>query len=206
MACSDYKTIEHVQTKFHIRYHEEVFITPQEYPPPAPFLEEFRFNQQYLALYTSEGARSEAVIFPILREVYKPYSRDYELWIQKSMRYDDDLAGTPDYLVAMRSPPGKTVLTMPVLVVVEAKCNDFDQGWGQCLAELVAAQKLNADDALPVYGIVTDGKRWEFGKLCHDLFTQNSQGYAVDELDRLFGGLHQIFESAPHASSEKSTL
>lgn len=201
MAFSDYKNVEQVQTKFHIRYHEESFITAQESEPPSSFLEEFTFNQQYLALYTSEGSRTEAVIFPILREVYKPYSKDYELWIQKSMRYDDDLTGTPDYLVATRSPLGKTVLTMPILVVVEAKRNDFDQGWGQCLAELVAAQKLNENEALPVYGIVTDGKRWEFGKLCHDQFTQNSHGYSVDELAQLFGVLQQVFDSATRKSS-----
>lgn len=196
MAFSDYKNIEQVQTKFHITYHEEPFITAQEVEPPRSFLEEFAFNQHYLALYASEGSRTEAVIFPILREVYKPYSKDYELWIQKSMQYDDDLTGTPDYLIATRSPLGKTVLTMPVLVVVEAKRNDFDQGWGQCLAELVAAQKLNENEALPVYGIVTDGKRWEFGKLCHDQFTQNSHGYSVDELAQLYGVLQQIFDAA----------
>ncbi len=112
------------------------------------------------------------------------------------MRYDDDLMGTPDYIIATRSPLGKTVLTMPILIVVEAKRNDFEQGWGQCLAELVAAQKLNENEALPVYGIVTDGKRWEFGKFIHDQFMQNSRGYSVDQLAQLFGVLQQIFDAA----------
>jgi hypothetical protein len=199
MAFSDYKTIEQVQTKFQIAYDEASFITAQECEPSPSFLEEFTFNQQYLALYSSEGSRTEAVIFPILREIYKAYSKDYELWIQKSMRYDDDLKGIPDYLIATRSPLGKTVLTMPVLIVVEAKRSDFDEGWGQCLAELVAAQKLNENEALPVYGIVTDGKRWEFGKLCHNQFTQNTHGYSVDLLAQLFGVLQQIFEIATHS-------
>jgi hypothetical protein len=203
MAFSDYKTIEQVQTKFQIAYDEASFITVQECEPSSSFLEEFAFNQQYLALYTSEGSRTEAVIFPILREIYKAYSKDYELWIQKSMRYDEDLKGTPDYLIATRSPLGKTVLTMPVLVVVEAKRSDFDEGWGQCLAELVAAQKLNGNEALPVYGIVTDGKRWEFGKLYHSLFTQNIQGYSVDLLAQLFGGLQQMFDTATRSLHEE---
>ncbi|MCK5523198.1 MAG: hypothetical protein KAI83_08705 [Thiomargarita sp.] len=200
MAFSDYKNIEQVQKKFHITYNEESFIQAQEHEPPPLFLEEFAFNQQYLALYTSEGSRTEAVIFPILREVYKSYSKDYELWIQKSMRYDEELTGTPDYIIATRSHLGKTVLTMPILIVVEAKRNDFEQGWGQCLAELVAAQKLNENEALPVYGIVTDGKRWEFGKLLHDQFTQNSHGYSVDQLAQLFGVLQFMFDSASSIS------
>ena len=29
----------------------------------------------------------------------------------------------------------------PLIICVEAKKNDFEQGWGQCLAELVAGPK-----------------------------------------------------------------
>ena len=57
------------------------------------------------------------------------------------------------------------MLGSPIIVVVEAKRSDFIEGWGQCLAGLVAAQKINDDNAIPVYGIVTDGALWEFGKI-----------------------------------------
>jgi len=57
--------------------------------------------------------------------------------------------------------------------MVEAKRNDFEQGWGQCLAEFVAADRLNSH-SLAVYGIVTDGKPWEFGRLHNQIFTKNS--------------------------------
>ena len=196
MAFSDYKTIEQVQTEFNIAYHEERFIEERSIEPTAIFLEEFAFNQAYLPIYSSEGARSEAVIFPILREVYKPHSIGYELWIQRPLTYDQQLSGTPDYLVSTRSPLGKTVFALPVLIVVEAKRNDFDQGWGQCLAELVAAQKLNDEPGRVVYGIVTDGKRWEIGKLLHNQFIQNAPGYTVEQLSLLFGALQTIFEAA----------
>ncbi len=69
------------------------------------------------------------------------------------------------------------------------------------MAELVAAQKLNENEALPVYGIVTDGKRWEFGKLLHDQFTQNSDGYSVEQLAQLFGVLQFMFDSASSSIS-----
>ena len=196
MAFSDYQNIEQVQTEFNIAYHEERFIEEQTIEPDTKFLEEFAFNQAYLPIYSTEGARSEAVIFPILREAYKPYSEQYELWIQRPLSYDQKLSGTPDYLVSGRSPLGKTVLTLPILIVVEAKRNDFDQGWGQCLAELVAAQKLNDQPERAVHGIVTDGKRWEIGKLVQNQFIQNASGYTVEQISFLFGALHAIFESA----------
>jgi len=51
------------------------------------------------------------------------------------------LTGTPDYLISTKSELGKTVLGLPVLVVVEAKQNNFMEGWGQCVAELLAVHK-----------------------------------------------------------------
>ena len=115
------------------------------------------------------------------------------LWVQKPIAYNDKLSGTPDYIVSKRSSLGKTVLEFPLLMVAEAKKNDFEQGWAQCLAELVAAQKLNEDEEMPIYGIVTDGKYWEFGKLEGSIFTKNLESFSVDDLPELFGVLDGLF-------------
>ena len=78
---------------------------------------------------------------------------------------------------------------------VEAKKNDFEQGWGQCLAEMVAAQKINDDPDFPIYGIVTDGKMWEFGRLVRNTFIQNMTNYTVDNLPILFGAMNSVFKA-----------
>ncbi len=195
MAFSDYKSIAQVQNEFDVKYQEANFIVPAEVQPDAFFLREFAFTLAAIDVYTSEASRAEAVIFPILREVYKGYHERFALWIQKTIAYNDKLNGTPDYLVATKSALGKTVLAKPLVLLVEAKKNDFEQGWGQCLAELVAAQKINDNVADAVYGIVTDGKLWEFGKLQGDIFTKNIEGVTVDQLARLFGALSFIFEA-----------
>jgi hypothetical protein len=78
--------------------------------------------------------------------------------------------------------------------VVEAKKNDFEQGWGQCLAELIAVQKLNEPIEFSVYGIVTDGKIWEFGQLENKIFTKNRTSFTIDNLASLFGALHFVFK------------
>lgn len=195
MAFSDYKNIAQVQNEFDVKYQEENFIVATEVQPDVFFQREFAFTLEAIDVYTSEASRAEAVIFPILREAYKGYHERFALWIQKAIAYNDRLSGTPDYLVATKSALGKTVLARPLVLIAEAKKNDFEQGWGQCLAELVAAQKINADAAHAVYGIVTDGKLWEFGKLQGDTFTKNIEGVTVDQLARLFGALHFIFEA-----------
>lgn len=198
MAFSDFKTISDVQEKFRIRHVESDFIGREESAsfPSEQFRQELEFSREYIDVFASEASRCECVILPILREVYKAYAEDYALWVQKSIAYDETLSGTPDYLISTRSELGKRVVGIPLIMLVEAKKNDFEQGWGQCLAELVAAQKINAEPDVPVYGIVSDGKLWEFGNLVGEAFTQNRTSFTLDNLPTLFGAIDFVFKAA----------
>jgi hypothetical protein len=193
MAFRHYKSIAQVQEEYEIQYKEFNFISVNKIKVSKLFLKEFEFNVKNLDAFSSEGARCELVILPILREAYKNYVEKFVLWVQKSIRYDKKLNGTPDYIVSKRSKLGKTVLEYPLLIVAEAKKNDFDQGWGQCLAELLAAQKLNDDNERPVYGIVTDGKSWEFGQLEKKVFTKNIESFPVSHVEAILGILDFLF-------------
>ena len=202
MAFSDFKTIPEVQEKFRIKHTENDFIAVKETTniPSKQFLQELEFSRQYIDVFVSESARCEAVIFPVLREVYKEYAEDYALWIKKPIVYDETLSGTPDYFISTRSELGMLVVGMPLIMFVEAKKNDFEQGWGQCLAELVGAQKINADSDIPVYGIVSDGTLWQFGYLIGDAFTRNKTSFSVDDLPTLFGAIDTVFKTVSQAS------
>ncbi len=91
MAFSEYKDIGQVQVEFNIILDERDFIVANAVVPPEIFLREFEFTRKNIPVFTSEGARTEAIIFPILREVYKDYSDEFVLWIQKSFTYDAKL-------------------------------------------------------------------------------------------------------------------
>ena len=194
MAFSKYKNIGQVQEEFGISLQEQSFIPAAFVEPAEAFVQEFQFTLRTIPIF-SEGARTETIIFPILREIYKDYSEYFTLWIEKSMSYNSQLSGTPDYILAPKSPLGKTVFTKPLVAMVEAKKNDFEVGWGQCLAELVAAQKINDDENFTVYGIVTDGTSWQIGMLEKALFTQNNATYVINDLPSLFGALHFVFRT-----------
>ena len=202
MAFSDFKTIPEVQEKFRIKHTENDFIAVEGTTniPSKQFLQELAFSRQYIDVFASESARCEAVIFPVLREVYKEYAEDYALWIKKPIVYDETLSGTPDYFISTRSELGMLVVGMPLIMFVEAKKNDFEQGWGQCLAELVAAQKINADSDIPIYGIVSDGTFWQFGYLVGDAFTRNQTSFSVDDLPTLFGAIDTVFKTVSQVS------
>ncbi len=202
MAFSDFKTIPEVQEEFSIRHIENDFIaiTETAITPSEQFLQELAFSRQYIDVFASESARCEAVIFPVLREVYKEYAEDYALWIKKPIVYDETLSGTPDYFISTRSELGMLVVGMPLIMFVEAKKNDFEQGWAQCLAELVAAQKINGDADTSIYGIVSDGTFWQFGYLVGDAFTRNRTSFSVDDLPTLFGAIDTVFKTVSQAS------
>ena len=195
MAFSDFKTISEVQEQFRITYTEDDFVEAEPSNPSAEFLRDFEFTRERIHVLASEAARCEAIIFPILKESYKAYADQYALWIKQSIAYDEVLNGTPDYFISTRSELGKTVVGIPLILLVEAKKNDFEQGWGQCLAELVAAQKINDDLDFPIYGIVTDGTLWQFGRLIDDTFTQNRTDFAVANLPTLFGAVDSVFKA-----------
>ena len=195
MAFSDFTTIAEVQEKFYIRYSCQDFLSVEAKIPSEHFLDDLKFSQQHIYCFNSEGSRCEVIIFPIIREIYKDYAENYGLWIRKHITYDETLNGTPDYLVATKSELGITVLGIPLVMIVEAKKNDFDLGWGQCLAELVAAQKMNDNPDFPVQGIVTDGIMWQFGKLIKDTFTRNITNFSLDDLPKLFGAIDSVFKT-----------
>ena len=205
MAFSDFKTVSEVQKEFRITYSEDDFVRGEPSTPSEHFLKELAFTQEHFDVFTSEAIRTEAIIFPILREVYKAYADTCVLWVKRPVIYDDILTGIPDYFVSTKSELGKTVVGSPLILMVEAKKNDFELGWGQCLAELVAAQKINDDAACPVYGIVTDGKLWEFGRLVGDAFTRNITPFWLANFPVLFGALDAVFKAAIETGSPIKT-
>lgn len=189
MSFSQFRNIAEVQKAYAIKYEDGVFIYELGIPVPHSLVEEFRFNHENIDIFSSEASRSELIISPLLREVYKRHADKYAFWIQKSITFDEVLSGTPDYIFSKKSSLGKTVLETPIVIVVEAKKNDFEQGWGQCLAELVASQKINNDAVKPVYGVVTDGNLWQFGRLAGQIFTINERNYTIDDIQELYGAL-----------------
>lgn len=119
-------------------------------------------------------------------------------WITKAIAVatDSRLSGIPDYIIASRSELGKNVLGFPLVLIAEAKQNNFTKGWGQCLAELVAAQNLNSRPEQPVFGIVTDAEVWQFGRLTKNSFTKNLRRAVIDDVAEVFGAVCHLMELA----------
>jgi hypothetical protein len=86
------------------------------------------------------------------------------------------------------------VFGKPYFLLVEAKQDKFDEGWAQCLAEMIAAQRLNDELQITILAIVSNGKDWEFGKLEGTVFTKNINRYFIQDLDQLFAAVNYVFQ------------
>ncbi|MCP2732464.1 hypothetical protein NJ959_28950 [Symplocastrum sp. BBK-W-15] len=195
MSFSSYKNIRSVIKKFNLTYQENNYIIPQNLAISDYLRGEIEFSLREVVLENSELAICENLIYPILKEIWKNYYlEDYMLWSHEALEYDEDLSGVPDYTIAQRSPQGKVIFDRPYLVIVEAKKDNFTEGWGECAAEMVAAQKINESPEQTLFGIVSNGKIWEFGKLSLDRFVKNIKSYYISDLDELFGAINYLFD------------
>jgi hypothetical protein len=97
-------------------------------------------------------------------------------------------------LISKRSEFGKIIFDFPLLAVVEAKKDNFSQGWAQCCLEMIAIQKMNQNEKLVVYGLVSNGEVWEIAKLEHVIFTFYPQHFIIGALDDLFNALVTMLE------------
>jgi hypothetical protein len=197
MAFTNYKNIADVLKSFPLSYQEKDFIQNIEFENNEYFASRLNTVIQEGIVFNSEYAICENIISPILTEVWRSYIQDFLIWSHQPLNYDENLSGVPDYVVAQRSPRGKIVLEKPYVIVVEAKKDNFEEGWGQCLAEMLAAQKLNNDPSKKLFGMVSNGKLWEFGVLQEEMFTKNRKYYVLENLEELMGAVNFLFaESA----------
>jgi hypothetical protein len=192
MPFSSYKSLGNVLKKFQLCYQEEDYIVSAEVTPSEYLQTELEFVLVELVTNNSEAAVCENLIYPILKESWKPHRDKLMLWSHEPLQYDEDLSGTPDYMITKKSPLGKIVCDQPYLLVVEAKKDNFQEGWGQCLVELIAAQKLSQPAEPTVFGVVSNGDKWEFGKLTANQFTKNRTSYTLQALTTLCGALENV--------------
>jgi hypothetical protein len=150
--------------------------------------------------FINEVTICERIISPILELVSDQYEL-LKLWSHVPYNVDQakGLVGEPDYLVAPRTKYGD--MGIPPLCIVEAKKDNFEEGWTQALAEMVAASLQGIEVC---YGVVTTGKIWEFGKLEQGLFTRDPQQLsATRELQVIFETLNWIFHQTESLLGEK---
>jgi hypothetical protein len=195
MAFGAFRNLEDVVRTYQIVVRQDRFVQPVALAIENRFRERLEFLRQNAPISASEEAICEFMIAPILQEVWLSYSDALMIWSHVSLSLDETLTGYPDYFFSRRSPLGP-VRDKPYVLFVEAKKDDFDAAWAQCLAAMLAAQKLNAPAQRTVFGGVSNGRVWYFSKLEANQMTQDPRAFTIDDLTELFAALNYLFQCA----------
>lgn len=157
---------------------------------PSEFFEEnLRQISEVFDLRSSEESK-KLLIDAICQESLRRF-KHLKIWKSAPLS-DEQTTGYVDYLVAER----KAYLEAPLLCIVEAKRDDFEQGLAQCLPQMKACQYNNKEIGrnLDIYGIVTNGEGWQFYKLTLEGAVYGSKLYAIGNLPQVLGILSFIFQ------------
>lgn len=146
---------------------------------------------------TTEKAISEAVIYPILREIKMQNKDIIELFSGEILNADrsQGLNGECDFIFAKA--PGSKELTAPILQVFEAKQGEIDKPkpLAQVSAQLIGSRVFNQKHNQiiePLYGVCTSGSEWLFLKLEGNTIIVDDTSYFINELPKLLGILQHI--------------
>ncbi len=195
MAFRTYRTLGEVLKKYQLRLETQPFpVISDSHPAPLQLHDDIRFTLDTIPYDASEAAICENLIYPVLREAWKPFSTVLAIWSHQPIELNEELNGIPDYVIARRSELGKVVFDAPYVAVVEAKRDDFTMGWAQCSLEMYTIQQLNQDQR-PVFGIVSNGETWEVGRLETTTLYQYRDRFDINRLDELFGALTYVLET-----------
>ncbi|MBU7586326.1 MAG: hypothetical protein KAF91_26265 [Nostoc sp. TH1S01] len=191
MPYSQFTTISKVKEAFGLKTQEGGrFIPPTEPIEASATLTAYLEESLPLAASASEKARSEGIIYPVLLEVRRILSRQISLFSGEDFTVDEavGLNGMCDFLLSKS--PEVLEIEAPVVVIVEAKKADLRTGFGQCIAEMVAAQRFNAAKNRPIsviYGSISNGTQWRFLKLDENLVTIDLMDYPLPPVEEILG-------------------
>lgn len=191
MAYSDW-TLETVKKAFHLEEVNAVGIFSNVEPvePSAHLNTALERNVPLAFAMGTEKAKSELIVSAILVELWEHFDRSISFFsgIDFNVDAEEGLTGICDFLVSLSST--QFHVETPIILLVEAKRDNLTAGLGQCVAEMVAAQRFNAErgnDIPCVYGALTSGIDWIFLKLAGKKLELDMAAYQIAQCDKILG-------------------
>lgn len=193
MAYSNFTTISQVQTAFALSLTEPSDHFSHHHPlqPTAYLQQTLQENLPLATAINTEKARSELLIAPVLLEIRRQLHFKIGFFSGTEFTVDPSLGlnGFCDYILT--SEPNSYEIQSPVLTLVEAKNENLKGGLGQCLAEMVAAQRFNQEHhnskIVSIYGAVTTGNIWKFLELSGQNAFIDRRDYYINEIPAILG-------------------
>ncbi len=198
MAYSDFN-LSKVTQVFSLTVNDETVLFP-DVAEVTPSERLQLFLQEYAPFglkSRTEKARSEFVIAPVLAEACKLLAGKVSLFsgLEFNVEPEKGLKGSCDFILSLS--PNAYELIAPAVMVVEAKKDDLPGGYGQCIAEMIAARLFNERAGINlrrIHGIVTTGHDWQFLKLEQSTAFLDQSIYYIAQPGKILGILLYILQ------------
>jgi len=150
----------------------------------------------------SEFSRAVWMVGPILSDFWRRYKGKITLIAGAELDADAEagLKGYLDFIIGKA--PHQHIINAPIMVIVEAKRDNITDGFGQCIAGMVGAQrfKRRTNKAIEsIYGCITTGSSWRFLQLTGQSITVDVKEYASGDFEKILGILTYIVGPVPEA-------
>jgi hypothetical protein len=198
MAYSDF-SLEKVKKDFQlIERHSSLLGDSQSIEPSEWLIETLKISLRLARSSSSEKARSEFIVAPILLEMERRNYEEFSIFSGERLDVDEErgLKGECDFILSKG--PISSTIQAPIFSMVEAKKNDIKEGLGQCIAQMIGAQLFNQkenNDIEVIYGCVTTGEDWQFLRLEGQTIDMDENRYYINELGRLLWIFQSIIDT-----------
>ncbi|NET03467.1 MAG: hypothetical protein F6K16_01750 [Symploca sp. SIO2B6] len=168
----------------------KMFLDTPELECSDQLIETLDYNIPLALASNTEKSRSEMIITPILIELRKQLEQSISLFsgVEFNVEPAQGLNGNCDFLISLS--PELLLVTAPVVVIVEAKKENLNAGFGQCIAEMLAAKIFNEREGnkiKAIYGTVTTGSIWKFLKLEQQTIEIDLGEYFLNNVNKILG-------------------
>jgi hypothetical protein len=205
MAYSDFKLIEIIDY-FGLVISESsgLFASVQEQECSDLLSTILKENVDLAVAISTEKARSEMIISPILLEIRRKFNYEISLFSGIDFTVDSQrgLNGFCDFILSLSSE--QLLVRSPVVVLVASKNENLRSGLAQCIAEMVASQLFNergGNQIKAIYGAVTIGTLWQFLKLEGNVVSIDLSEYYIKDIKKILGILYSaIAQNQPRIS------
>jgi hypothetical protein len=184
--------LEQISSDFGLAIEEDVelFADIQEVQLDEFFLRYLHNNIPLAVAISTEKAKSEMILAPILIELRRMLNNQISLFSGVKFNVDSTrgLNGFCDFLISRSRQ--QSFIKSPVVAIVEAKNDNIKSGYAQCMAEMIAAQIFNEREGKElesIFGVVTNGNQWKFLKLNKDVIYIDLNDYYIISPEKIMG-------------------
>ncbi|MFN0201899.1 MAG: hypothetical protein ACKVTZ_10275 [Bacteroidia bacterium] len=194
-------TLTTLKEHFGLTSHHCALFAEVEPKIPSEWLLE-TLKRSLAVAYTSEKARSEAIVMPILLEIRTQNENKIAIYSGANLEADkeQDLNGECDFILSYNEQG--TEVESPIFCMIEAKDGNIVKAFGQCAAQMLGAQLFNhkkGKDTETMYGCVNNGNEWKFLKLQGKTILIDTNSYFINDLPQILGVLQKVIDGENHS-------